>query len=112
MHRIPSETTDSEDTMTITTHTPGPWETSGQFIVAPDPNGIHPDIYIAEIVETDDEGRMATPEQQTANARLIAAAPLLFEAASLVIGRWTSGDLAEAVRMLAAAVAQAKEGAA
>jgi hypothetical protein len=93
-----------------TTHTPGPWESSGQFIVAPDPNGIYPDIYIAEIVETDDEGRMATPEQQTANASLIVAAPLLLKAASLVIDRWASGNLAEAVRMLGVAVAKAKGG--
>jgi hypothetical protein len=68
-----------------TAHTPGPWENSGQFIVAPDPKGIHPDIYIAEITETDDEGRMATPEQQTANACLIAAAPELLAVAKLAL---------------------------
>lgn len=60
--------------MTIAHHTPGPWEHDGQFIVAPDPNGIHPDIYIAEIVQEDDEGRMASPDQQLANGALIAAA--------------------------------------
>jgi hypothetical protein len=37
-------------------------------------------IYIAEIAQTDDEGRVATPEQQQANAGLIAAAPRLLKA--------------------------------
>ena len=49
--------------MTTAAHTPGPWESTSQFIVAPDPKGIHPDIYIAEIVEADDSGRIAAPEQ-------------------------------------------------
>ena len=44
--------------MTTIEHTPGPWQQSWQFIVAPDPNGIHPDIYIAEIAEEDSEGRI------------------------------------------------------
>jgi hypothetical protein len=61
--------------MTAAAHTPGPWESDWQFIVAPDPNGVHPDIYIAEITETDEDGRVASPEQQEANALLIAAAP-------------------------------------
>lgn len=52
--------------MSATRHTPGPWHHDWQFIVAPDPAGIHPDIYIAEIVETDHEGRMATRKQQEA----------------------------------------------
>lgn len=92
-------------------HTPGPWRHDWQFIVAPDPAGIHPDIYIAEIVDTDDEGRMAAPKQQDANANLIAAAPALLEAALLIIERWSQGDLAEAVRMLDDAVAEATGGA-
>jgi hypothetical protein len=96
--------------MTGTLHTPGPWRNDGQFIVAPDPNGFHPDIHIAEIAETDHEGRAASPEQQLANSCLIAAAPTLFDAALLVIERWSRGDLAEAVRMLDAAVAEAKGG--
>jgi hypothetical protein len=95
----------------MTQHTPGPWRHDWQFIVAPDPAGIHPDIYIAEIAETDDEGRIALPEQQQANASLIAAAPALLEAALLVIERWSQGDLAEAVRMLDSAVAEATGGA-
>lgn len=63
-----------------TKHTPGPWSSDWQFIVANDPNGVHPDIYIAEISESDDEGRVASDEQQQANARLIAAAPELLKA--------------------------------
>jgi hypothetical protein len=60
--------------------TPGPWESDGQFIVAPDPRGTRPDIYIAEIVQTDEEGRAATPDQQEANKQLIAGAPELLSA--------------------------------
>ena len=78
--------------MTTATHTPGPWHNDGQFIVAPDPAGIHRDIYIAEIVESDDEGRLATPEQQIANADLLAAAPALLTAAQLVLNRSCRGD--------------------
>ena len=66
--------------MTDICHTPGPWEDDGKFIVAPDPAGVHPDIYIAEIVQEDDEGRLASPQQQLANGTLIAAAPSLFDA--------------------------------
>ena len=66
--------------MTTASHTPGPWEHDEQFIVAPDPEGIHPDIYIAEIVQNDGEGRLAPPQQQRANGALIAKAPALFDA--------------------------------
>jgi hypothetical protein len=58
-------------------HTPGPWHYDLDYIVAPDPNGRHPDIYIAEIAHSDDEERIASLEQQDANRRLIAAAPEL-----------------------------------
>ena len=71
--------------MTTIEHTPGPWEQDGQFIVAPDPNGIHPDIYIAEIAEEDSEGRIASPEQQKANGQVIVAAPALLAALKGVI---------------------------
>jgi hypothetical protein len=66
--------------MTTPLHTPGPWQDDGKFIVAPDPQGIHPDIYIAEIVQEDDEGRMASPDQQLANGALIAAATEMLDA--------------------------------
>lgn len=66
---------------TVLEHTPGPWDYDMDFIVAPDPTDAHPDIYIAEIVHADDEGRIASLKQQDANRRLIAAAPELHEAA-------------------------------
>ena len=97
--------------MTRVSHTPGPWESDRQFIVAPDPRGMHRDIYIAEIVERDDEGRVARvaiPRQQAANARLIAAAPEMLKAAERVVSRWENGDLAEAVRELDVAIASAR----
>src|ERR1700722_15505381 len=67
--------------MTINlTHTPGPWDCDLDYIVAPDPNGRHPDIYIAEIAHSDDEGRVASYEQQLGNRQLIAAAPAMLKA--------------------------------
>jgi hypothetical protein len=60
-------------------YTPGPWDCDLDYIVAPDPNGRHPDIYIAEIAHADDEGRVASYEQQHANRQLITAAPELRE---------------------------------
>lgn len=66
----------------ITAHTPGPWSTDWGFIVAPDPNGVYPDLYIAEIAREDSEepDRVASLEVQEANARLLAAAPELLAA--------------------------------
>jgi hypothetical protein len=77
MHHLVAE---RNPTMTTALHTPGPWTVDWQFIIAPDPNGRHPDIYIAEIAEVDDEGRSASAAQQLANGRLIAAAPALLAA--------------------------------
>jgi hypothetical protein len=77
------------------THTPGPWDYDMDFIVAPDPDGRHPDIYIAEIAHSDDEGRIASSQQQDANRRLIAAAPDLLEAleyAHAILGRIYDGE--------------------
>lgn len=96
--------------MTTIEHTPGPWQQDWHFIVAPDPAGIHPDIYIAEIAEDDSDGRIPPPEQQEANGRLIAAAPELLAACRLVVERWESGDLAEAARECQAAIALATDG--
>jgi hypothetical protein len=90
--------------MTTIEHTPGPWQQDWQFIVAPDPEGIHPDIYIAEIAEEDSEERIASSDQQRANGLLIAAAPTLLVACRMVIDRWEHGDLAEAARVCHAAL--------
>lgn len=76
--------------MTNIQHTPGPWTYDMGFIVAPDPNGIHLDIYIAEIAREDDEGRIASDEEQIVNAALIAAAPELLAA---LMGLLESPDL-------------------
>lgn len=74
-------------------HTPGPWDYDMDYIVAPDPNGVHRDIYIAEIAHADDEGRIASPEQQDANRRLIAAAPELLEALDYLLEQSVDMDL-------------------
>lgn len=95
-------------------HTPGPWKNAGQFIVAPDPRGVHPDIYIAEIVQENEEGRLASPAQRRANGQLIAAAPRMLaalqrglKAGTIVADSWERGDLAQAVRMLSLWLADA-----
>jgi hypothetical protein len=88
-------------------HTPGPWECDLDYIVAPDPDGRHPDIYIAEIAAEDSEGRIASVEQQIANRQLITAAPNLLAACRMVVDRWERGDLAEAARACGAAIAEA-----
>jgi hypothetical protein len=61
-------------------HTPGDWDFDCGFIVAPDPSGKHPDIYIAVIVTEDSEGRLAPDEQHDANGYLLAMAPALLKA--------------------------------
>ena len=92
--------------MRIPAHTPGPW------FYNRDEGGTHGHVvstgdYI--ICDLPDAGNGAAPHAE-ANARLIAVAPDLFHAALLVIDRWSSGDLAGAVRMLDAAVTEAKGG--
>ena len=61
-------------------HTPGDWTFDDGFIVAPDPAGKHRDIYIAEIVTEDEEGRLAPDKQHHPNGRLLAKAPQLLTA--------------------------------
>lgn len=71
--------------MTDIEHTPGPWDYDMDYILAPDPNGRFPEIYIAEIAHIDDEGRIASPEQQDANRHLIAAAPAMLASLRAVL---------------------------
>lgn len=80
-------------TDTSTRHTPGDWNADGNFIVATDPAGTHPDITIAEVVSSDDEGRTATPRHQAANMRLIAAAPELLSALEYLLEQTVDMDL-------------------
>ncbi len=80
-------------TDTSNRHTPGDWNADGDLIVASDPTGTRPDIYIAEVVSADDEGRAATPRQQAANMRLIAAAPRLLAALDYLLEQTVDMDL-------------------
>jgi hypothetical protein len=96
--------------MTNAAHTPGPWIYEYSPWTAQDGKEIPAfEVHGTEKVCDTNENRPA--EEQEANARLIAAAPDLLEAAELVIVRWSEGDLAEAVRFLDSAVAAAKGGA-
>ena len=81
------------NTQPVTRYTPGPWDYDMDYIVAPDPDGRHPDIYIAEIAHSDDEGRIASYPQQDANRRLIAAAPELLEALDYLLEQTVDMDL-------------------
>jgi hypothetical protein len=71
-------------------------------------------FYIVEIVEADDEDRLATPEQQAANANLIAAAPELFDALEELLfmthPRAFGGSMEEARATANAAIAKATGG--
>lgn len=92
-------------------HTPGPWTWTKE------PSPTQP-CHVAYVVRGETEfGNaivsmvFANPELTVlseGNARLIAAAPDLLEAGRLVLARWESGDLAEAVRLLGAAAAKAE----
>jgi len=87
-------------------HTPGPWIYEYSPWISQGRTEIPAfEIHGEEKVCDTNEDRPI--EEQEANARLIAAAPDLLAAAELVIQRWSQGDLAEAVRMLDSAVAQA-----
>jgi hypothetical protein len=96
--------------MTKLTHTPGPWTYCYSPYTAQDGHEIPAfEVHGDEKVCDTNEDRPAG--EQEANARLIAAAPDLLEAAEKVIASWESGDLAGAVRQLDAAIQLAKGGA-
>lgn len=84
--------------------TPGPWTVSGQSIVAGN-------VCIATI--EDDGGYEAPSEQRESNARLIAAAPELFEACRELLAHGSfkaNGAEAEAAAQRAIAVIAKAEG--
>ena len=102
--------------MTHTEHTPGPWAISqSPEIFANDLviYRLHPDGGKGHIVTSlCDPAKYKnctnfTPDEQKANARLIAAAPKLLAACRMVVDRWERGDLGEAARACAAAIAEA-----
>jgi hypothetical protein len=70
-------------------YTPGPWICD--FFDKPYILNEDQSVYIAEVVVEDDEGRVASRERFEANARLIAAAPDLFEALTLMYNNDASG---------------------
>ena len=69
-------------------------------------NIVHPDYgTVAQLPKGQDD---EVKERQLALAKVFAVAPKLLTACRAVVERWESGDLAEAVRMCAAAVAEAE----
>jgi hypothetical protein len=93
--------------MTNAAHTPGPWTYQYSPYTSQDGKEIPAfEVHGAEKVCDTNEDRPI--EEQEANALLIAAAPEVLEAAERVVSRWEKGDLAEAVRELNAAIAEAK----
>jgi hypothetical protein len=68
------------------------------------------DMDVNEILVYDADGNELTAWYDD-DLRLRLAASDLLEAAELVVARWSEGDLAEAVRALNAAIANAKGGA-
>lgn len=95
-----------------THHTPGPWAVDkigeSTFIVTDPPRGTL-DKYIAEIPNTDEEGRIPSDREREANALLIAAAPDLFAACVAFIEGWEQ-NLTEPMAALRLAVEKAENG--
>lgn len=102
-------------------HTPGPWnfdEHGGTFYVWGPRQSMVADGYTDEgyITRMRGVGRGATVEEQRANARLIAAAPDLYEALSYITGAieasggWDGDDEAFAKGMAALRKAEAPRG--
>lgn len=88
-------------------HTPGPWHRNIP------PASRYPVIFQGRNrhVLLVAHPRSGMPEDEhEANFNLVVAAPCLLAAARGVLGAWEAGDLAEAVRVLAAAVSRAENG--
>ena len=92
--------------MSTPKHTPGPWEVTGPHsreVITTNPGTYKLRMTVAKV------GGYWDGEAQ-ANAALIAAAPVMYEALRAIIKNWERGDLAAAVRQGAAALAQAEGG--
>lgn len=90
-------------------HTPEPWKTDWHFIVAADPKGIYPDIYIGEIAEEDssEPPRIASREEQIANGCRIVAA--VNACKGIPTEALEQGIVGELVEMLELAINQLEE---
>ncbi len=86
-----------------TKHTPGPWSLSGA-------NTVHgPDCIVAFVGTADEEVRRFSGERQSADARLIAAAPDLLAACEAVSATTWSKNTATIIgEQVRAAIAKAK----
>lgn len=88
-------------------HTPGPWDCDGTEVYAE-----HLCVSIAYRTRTCDEGNWMPNEEVEANARLIAAAPELLEAARLanqeLIDLGQGSSASPALRALWSAIAKAE----
>jgi len=105
-----------------TEHTPGPWRSDEPFVVATDPVGKHPDIYVAEVISSDEYDRyVLETETRLANARLIAAVPEMLAACRCALaeleGSYSREDwdddnnpMALTIQELIAAIAKATGG--
>jgi len=84
--------------------TPGPWAAKDAHI----------DVWTRQVWTDEGHGSVMIATtggfDKEANARLIAAAPELYAAGRAVVASWERGDLAGAVRSLAAAIAKAEGG--
>lgn len=78
----------------VSANCPSVWEITSEFCESP----------LAEVPRWPDEDGNDSPEAE-ANACLMTAAPRLYAACRMVVDRWERGDLAEAARACAAAIA-------
>ena len=85
----------------MSTHTPGPWSVKGTH---------YGDQFRAESIEPNicEMVSSRSPEETTANARLIAASPDLYEALREIIAEWDARDLNDTGGIALARAALAK----
>jgi hypothetical protein len=88
-------------------HTPGPWLREGNFVYALNDHDMN--VFSASV---QNDNRLCSPEVLDANARLIAAAPELLEAAKLFVAQAqpfaAQTSALDGIQKLAAAIAKAQ----